>query len=222
MSGSEVRVWDLATRLFHWSLVVLVVAAVVTAQIGGNALEWHFYCGYSVLALLLFRIVWGVVGPRYARFSSFLLHPASFLAHLRARKTHAIKPYAGHSPFGSISVLVILLVLLAQAVSGLFANDDIASEGPLAKFVSQGWSDRLSWFHAELNSVVIYCLVGLHVAAIAYYYFFQRENLVKPMITGDKDGLEPEAAAHDGWRNRLLALILFVLSFAVVIWISRR
>jgi len=218
---ATVRVWDLATRLFHWSLVALVVAAVVTAQIGGNALEWHFYCGYTILALLLFRVVWGLVGPRYARFSSFSLRLSSFIAHMRARKVHAVKPYAGHSPFGSISVLVILLVLLAQAASGLFANDDIASEGPLAKFVSQGWSDRLSWFHAELNSVVIYCLVGLHVAAIAYYFFFQRDNLVKPMITGDKEGLEPEAAARDSWRGRLLALVLFTLAVSTVVWISK-
>jgi cytochrome b len=219
---SKVRVWDLATRLFHWSLAALVVAAVVTAQIGGNAIEWHFYCGYAILALLLFRILWGVMGARYARFASFMLRPAGFLAHVRARKAGMLRPYAGHSPFGSISVLVILLVLLAQAVTGLFANDDIASEGPLAKFVAQATSDRLSWFHAELNSVVIYGLVALHVAAVAYYYVFRRENLVTPMITGDKEGLEPDDAAADGWPGRLLALVLFALSLAAVAWISRR
>ena len=218
---AKVRIWDLATRLFHWSLVALVVAAVVTAQIGGNALEWHFYCGYAILALLVFRILWGIVGARDARFSSFNLRPSAFLAHMRARKAGAIEPYAGHSPFGSLSVLVILLVLLAQAVTGLFANDDIASEGPLAKFVAKDVSDRFSWFHAELNSVVIYVLVGLHVAAIAYYFFFRRENLVKPMITGDKEGLKLEAAVRDGWRGRLLALVLFAFSFAAVVWISK-
>jgi len=218
----KVRVWDLATRLFHWSLAALVVAAVVTAQIGGNALAWHFYCGYTILALLLFRILWGVAGPRYARFSSFALRPSSFLEHIRARKAGALRTYAGHSPFGSLSVLVILLVLLAQAVTGLFANDDIASEGPLAKFVPQATSDKLSAFHADLNSVLIYVLVGLHVAAVAYYFFFQRQDLVKPMITGDKEGLEPEAVAGDGWRTRVLALVLFALCFAAVIWVSKR
>src|SRR6185437_7230341 len=124
--------------------------------------------------------------------------------------------------FGSLSVLVILFVLSAQAVTGLFANDDIASEGPLAKFVAKEMSDRFSWFHAELNSVLIYVLVGLHVAAIAYYFFFRRENLVKPMITGDKEGLDADAAASDGWRGRLLALVLFALSLAFVAWISQR
>ncbi len=220
--AAKVRVWDLATRLFHWGLVALVVAAVVTAQIGGNALEWHFYCGYAILALLVFRILWGIVGARYARFSSFTLRPSAFLQHMRARKTGATPDYAGHSPFGSLSVLVILLVLLAQALTGLFANDDIASEGPLAKFVAKAVSDRLSWFHAELNSVVIYVLVGLHVAAIAYYFFFQRQNLLKPMLTGDKEGLDPAAAARDGWRARLLALLLLALSLAAVAWISQR
>lgn len=214
---SKIRIWDLATRLFHWSLVALVTAAVATAQIGGNALEWHFTCGYAILALLGFRVLWGIFGARYARFSNFKLRPSSFFAHLRERQY-----YAGHSPLGSLSVSIILLVLLAQAVSGLFANDDIASEGPLAKLVAKQVSDCFSWFHAEFNSVVIYCLVGLHVAAIAYYFFVKRENLVKPMITGDKEGLELDAAARDGWRGRLLALILLAVSSAVVLWISRR
>ncbi|HEX8956131.1 MAG TPA: cytochrome b/b6 domain-containing protein, partial [Burkholderiaceae bacterium] len=123
----------------------------------------------------------------------------------------------GHSPSGSLSVLIILLALLAQAVTGLFANDDIASEGPLAKLVAREVSDRFSWFHAELNSVLIYGLVALHVAAIAFYFFIRRENLVTPMITGDKEGLEPEEAARDGWRDRLLALALFVLSLAAAL-----
>src|SRR5581483_2126256 len=166
-------------------------------------LEWHFCCGYAILSLLMFRVLWGIAGARYARFSSFKLRPSAVLAHPRGSERHP-----GHSPLGSVSVLVILLVLLAQAVTGLFANDDIAGEGPLAKLVAKDVSDRLSWFHAELNSVVIYCLIGLHVAAIAYYFFVRRENLLKPMITGDKEGLEPEVAARDGWRSRLLALIL--------------
>ncbi|MBV8636052.1 MAG: cytochrome b/b6 domain-containing protein [Burkholderiaceae bacterium] len=213
---SKIRIWDLATRLFHWSLVMLVTAAVVTAQIGGNALEWHFYCGYAILSLLVFRILWGMVGARYARFSSFALKPSAFLSHIRTPK-----PAAGHTPFGSLSVLIILLVLLAQAVSGLFANDDIASEGPLAKLVAKEVSDRLSWFHAELNSVIIYGLAGLHVAAVAYYFFVKRENLLKPMITGDKEGLDAEVAARDDGRDRLLALVLFALSLAAVSYVVK-
>ncbi|HEX8955175.1 MAG TPA: cytochrome b/b6 domain-containing protein, partial [Burkholderiaceae bacterium] len=98
---SKVRIWDLATRLFHWSLVALVAAAVVTAHIGGNALEWHFTCGYAILTLLVFRTLWGIVGARYARFSSFSLSPSSFSAHMRARRDGARRSYAGHSPFGS-------------------------------------------------------------------------------------------------------------------------
>lgn len=217
----QTRVWDLATRLFHWSLVVLVTAAIITAQLGGNALEWHFYCGYAILALLAFRLVWGLAGPRYARFSSFSLRPSAFLAHIRARREGMPKPQAGHSPFGSLSVLIILLALAAQVGTGLFANDDIASEGPLAKLVSKDWSDELSWFHAELNSVVIYVLIGLHLAAIAYYFFFQRQNLVTPMITGDKPGLAAEDAAVDSWRVRLVALVLLALAAGLAVWISR-
>lgn len=217
----KIRVWDLATRLFHWSLAALVTAAIITAQVGGNALEWHFYCGYAILALLAFRLVWGVAGPRYARFSSFSLRPSAFLVHIRSRREDAAKVHAGHSPFGSLSVLIILLVLAEQVGTGLFANDDIASEGPLAKLVSKELSDQLSWFHAELNCVVIYVLIGLHLAAIAYYFFFQRQNLVKPMITGDKDGLVAAEPAKDGWRVRLAALVLIALAAALATWVSK-
>ena len=219
---TKVRIWDLPTRLFHWSLAVLVFAAIITVKVGGNAMVWHFYCGYTILALLIFRLIWGIIGARYARFSSFSLRPASLLAYLREPKAGHSQRFAGHTPIGSLSVLAILLVLLAQACSGLFANDDIDSEGPLVKFISKDVSDQFSWFHAELNSVIIYGLIALHIAAIAYYFFRKKENLVKPMLTGDKENLDISLAAKDTWRSSLLALILFALSFASVVWLTKR
>ncbi|MGB6053657.1 MAG: cytochrome b/b6 domain-containing protein [Burkholderiaceae bacterium] len=208
----EKRVWDLPLRLFHWSLALLVVVSLVTQQIGGNAMEWHFLSGYAVLALLLFRLAWGLVGSRYARFSSFLYAPAEILAYLRG----AARRYHGHNPLGSLSVFALLGVVLAQAVSGLFANDDIASEGPLVKFISKDWSDSFTWFHKAVSGNLIYALIGLHIAAIVYYCLRKKQNLVKPMLTGDKVVDADTQAADDSWRMRLLALALLAISAAVV------
>jgi cytochrome b len=209
----RIKVWDLPVRLFHWALVVLVVTAFVTQQIGGNAMQWHFRAGYATLTLILFRIVWGFVGPRYARFSDFLRGPSAILAHLRGRSEQTT---AGHSPLGSLSVLAMLLVLLFQAMAGLFANDDIASEGPLVKFISKELSDQTTWLHKDIGATLIYLLVGLHLAAIAWYLLRKKQNLIVPMVTGDKtlDASVPDA--HDGWRVRLLAAALLAVCAGAV------
>jgi cytochrome b len=206
----KVRVWDLPIRLFHWALAVLIGVAVITQNIGGNAMEWHFRAGYAVLALLGFRIVWGLIGSRYARFSSFLYHPSTIIGYLRGHKDALKEKYIGHNPLGSLSVIALLGVTLAQAVTGLFANDDIAYDGPLVKFISKDLSDSVTWFHKEVSATLIYVLVCMHVAAVAFYYFRKRQNLVKPMITGyhDVDFDAPEA--NDSWAMRLFALTLFV------------
>lgn len=201
----KIRVWDLPVRLFHWALAVLVVAAVVTQKIGGNAMEWHFLAGYAALTLVLFRIVWGFVGTRYARFADFFHAPGAIVAYLRNTKNGAREDYHGHNPLGSLSVFALLGVVLMQATSGLFSNDDISNEGPLVKFISKDWSDRITWFHTEISATLIYFLVGLHVAAILYYYFRKRQNLVKPMISGDKLVRGDAPAANDSWPMHLLA-----------------
>ncbi len=214
----KIRVWDLPTRLFHWVLALLMVGSVVTAKIGGNATVWHFRLGYAVLALMLFRIIWGVVGTHYVRFANFVYAPATIIAYARGAHDRT-KTMPGHNPLGSLSVFALLIVVLAQAVAGLFSNDDIANDGPLVKFISKELSDQITWFHADVNANVIYVLVGLHVAAIAFYYFRKRQNLVTPMITGDAPGEIDAPAANDGGATRLMALILFALTAAAVYWI---
>lgn len=215
----KIRVWDLPTRLFHWTLAMLVLAAIVTEQIGGSAIDWHFRVGYAALALVCFRIVWGLVGTHYARFSSFVFSPATVFAYVTGRNGMVGRRFLGHNPAGSLSVFGLLLVVLAQAASGLFANDDIASEGPLAHFISKEVSDSVTWFHGQVGGNLIYALVGLHLAAIAYYYFRKKVNLVKPMITGDKptDGAAP--AANDSLRTRLAAAIVLAACSGGVYWV---
>jgi cytochrome b len=213
---AKVRVWDLPIRLFHWALAILIATSIITQKIGGNAMEWHFLSGYAVLALVAFRIVWGLVGTRYARFSDFIYAPSTIAAYLLDTKNSLKEKYHGHNPLGSLSVFALLGMILAQALSGLFANDDIASEGPLVKFISKEFSDRITWFHVEVSANLIYALVGLHIAAVAYYYFRKKQNLVKPMITGDKDIGGDAPAANDSWAIRLLAAAIFAACMACV------
>lgn len=216
---NKILVWDLPLRLFHWSLVLLVVTSFVSAKIGGNAMQIHMLSGYAVLALLLFRLLWGFLGGTHARFASFVRSPLAVIAYLRGMKRSDAEQHLGHNPAGAWSVILMLLALLAQAATGLFANDDIATEGPLAKLVSKALSDRLTGVH-HLNVKLLLALVGMHLAAIAFYFFYKRENLVKPMITGFKDAAAGLAAtAQKQGRTWLAALLLALCAGGVYLLI---
>jgi cytochrome b len=180
-----VHVWDWPVRLFHWSIVVLVAAAIVTSYIGGDAKEWHMRAGYGVLAMVLFRIVWGFAGTRHARFASFVRGPRTAIRYARSFARRAPQATVGHNPLGGWSVLALLGALLVQAGTGLFANDDILMEGPLVKFISKDLSDRLTSLH-HLNVWLVGILIGTHIAAVLSHWIFTRENLVRPMVTGRK------------------------------------
>jgi cytochrome b len=217
---NKIAVWDLPLRLFHWLLALLVVTSLVSARIGGNAMQIHMLSGYTILTLLLFRILWGFLGGTHARFASFVRGPASALAYLVALRRQQAGTYLGHNPAGAWSAIFMLASLLLQASTGLFANDDIATEGPLAKLVSKALSDRITGIH-YLNSSLLYVLIGLHLLAVAYYFFYKREDLVKPMLTGLKEGVAApaEAAPHPGsvW---LAAVLLAACAGGVYLLIS--
>ena len=176
------RVWDLPTRIFHWALAGCVVGSVVTANIGGNAMVWHGRLGVTVVGLLAFRLVWGVLGPTYARFSQFVRGPAAIKAYLRGQWQGE-----GHNPLGALSVLAMLATLTLLVATGMFANDDIAFEGPLYALVGKELSDRLVGIHRLLEPVIV-LLVFAHLAALVFYARVRKDNLIKPMITGWKVG----------------------------------
>ncbi len=180
------RVWDLPVRLFHWMLAVLILVLFVTGNLGGDWLEWHKRAGFAVLALVLFRVIWGVAGNYHARFVNFVRGPRSVAAYMKTLAAGTSKPFLGHNPLGALSVLALLAVVAVQAVTGLFANDDIMLEGPFASKVSKQLSDLLTKVH-KLNSDLLLFLIALHVLAIAYYYFARKENLLTPMFTGIKN-----------------------------------
>ncbi|HEY4540775.1 MAG TPA: cytochrome b/b6 domain-containing protein [Noviherbaspirillum sp.] len=215
----KIRVWDLPLRLFHWVLVLLLIVSFVTQYVGGNAMDWHFRAGYAVLVLVAFRLIWGFVGPRYARFSSFIYGPSTILGYLRSRQG---KQYLGHNPLGSLSVFALLGVVLAQAVTGMFANDDIVNEGPLVRFISKDLSDQLTWIHKDVTAWLLLTLVGLHLLALVWYAVVRKRNLVMPMISGDQEVGAAEVApqpAQDSWKQRLLALAILTLLSAAMVWL---
>lgn len=209
------RVWDLPTRVFHWALTLLVLFSFVTAKVGGYWTDWHFRSGYSILALLLFRVAWGFAGSAYARFSSFVRGPAAILAYLRA----PVQSVPGHTPLGGAAIVVLLAALLLQATTGLFANDAIASEGPWAKFVSSALSDRLTTVH-RWNEKALIGLIALHLGAIAYYRWVRKLDLLKPMITGDAH--VPGPPARDDLAMRVRGAALFALAVALVAFLVIR
>lgn len=214
-----IRVWDLPTRLFHWLLAACVIALVITGKIGGAAIDWHARLGYCVLALLAFRIVWGLFGGYWSRFSSFIFSPASVLAYLKGngRPEHSV----GHNPLGAFSVFALLLILLAQVSTGLVSDDEISFTGPLTKFVSGSLSLGATAYHKSIGQWGILALVGLHVAAILFYRFKKGINLVSPMVLGDKavDGDVP--ASRDDLASRMLALVILAICAGGAYWVTR-
>lgn len=211
-----VRVWDLPVRLFHWLLVLLAATSLATGYIGGNALPWHMRSGYCILALVLFRIAWGLVGSQTARFADFIRGPAHVLGYARSLVRGASMFHAGHNPLGGLMVVLMLLLLLLQATTGLFVDDDAGTRAPLADKVSDAVVGLLTTIH-RINVNVILACVALHVCAALYYLLVRKDNLIKPMITGTK--LAPDDHAEPALAHPLSALILLALSAGFVAWL---
>ena len=206
----RVRIWDLPTRLFHWSLAGLVLAAGLSGQFGGQPwLAWHFRFGYAILTLVVFRLFWGFAGDRYARFASFAPSMRAALDYLQSPR-----PWAGHSPLGALSVYALLTVAGVQVTTGLFASDGDFTEGPWALFVSESTVKLVSSIH-RFNRWVLLALVASHLVAVAWHTYRRRDALLRGMVSGDREGIEAEAAADDA-AIRLRAVVFLALSVALV------
>ena len=214
------RVWDLPTRLFHWSLALTVIGSVVTGQIGGNAMVWHTRLGLVVLALLAFRLVWGFAGGYWSRFTSFLYGPRSVMAYLRGDSGPEGRYDIGHSPIGSLSVWALLALLALQVATGLVADDEIATTGPLNRFVSGRVAGAASAWHEEIGKSLLIVLVLVHVAAVLYYLRRKQKNLIAPMIHGDALLPAGTTASKDGAGSRLAALAIVAAAAALAWWIG--
>lgn len=208
----SMKVWDAPVRLFHWAVVLLIVVSYVSIQ--KSWMEIHFLSGYAMLALLLFRLAWGFVGSETARFRQFLRNPVRALEHLVQFGRREPDTEIGHNAAGGWMVIVLLLLLAFQVATGLCANDDVVSEGPLAKYAGKALSDRLSGWHS-FNFNLILAAIGLHVLAILAYWIVKRHNLLRPMITGRKR--LPGNVRQPRMASPVLALALLVLA-AMLVW----
>lgn len=222
MQEIPVKVWDVPVRVFHWLLVAAMAFLVVSGKVGGNLMEYHVYAGYSVLALVLFRVLWGFAGSTHARFASFVAGPSRGLAYAKRLLSGAPAPSAGHNPLGGWMVIVLLLSLLLQGGTGLFSNDDIAFEGPLYPFISKSLSDRLTSLH-HINANVLIALVAAHVAAVLFHVFVKKEDLVRAMFTGVKR-LPAGIEGTQGLRtaSSWLALVIAIACFGAVVLVVKR
>ena len=220
-ADQPVRVWDLPTRVFHWVLAASVIGSVVSAKVGGNAMTWHFRLGYLALGLLLFRLAWGLVGGRWSRFASFAYAPRTILRYLRHQHRAEEHLEVGHNPLGSLSVFALLGLLIVQVGTGLVADDEIATTGPLNRFVGGATAASATHWHKDFGQWILVLLVALHLAAILFYRFGRGTNLVLPMLHGDKRLPPGTPASADGLAERLKALLLALIGAGVVAWVVR-
>ncbi len=227
-SRSRLRVWDLPTRLFHWTLVVLVIFQIVSVTLGPdwnkefNWLTLHFWCGYAILALLLFRIAWGFVGSTTARFGHFVKGPGAGIAYLRGLFGSKAEPEIGHNPVGGWMVVALILGLLFQIVTGLFATDTDMGyyAGPLAKHASERFSSGATKIH-HIWVNLLYVMVALHVSASLFYLVVKRQNLIAPMFSGDKPVPAGMPVPALRFASARLALSLLVAAACIVYLVVR-
>lgn len=214
-----IMVWDLPTRLFHWILVALMIAQWWTAE-QSSTMDYHVWGGYAVLTLVLFRLIWGFVGSETVLFSDFVRSPGAALVYARALMRGETPHYLGHNPMGGWSILALLILLLIQAGTGLFASDDILIEGPLYAWVSNDTSDWLTSIH-HWNFNLLLAMIAVHLSAVFFYLLVKRENLIHPMLSGRKY-LPPEQIDHaPRMANPWLGLAALAVA-AFVVWLLVR
>jgi cytochrome b len=212
MSANSIKVWDLPSRLCHVFLAVSILGAYGTAEWHWLDLQWHFYFGYATLVLVVFRLLWGIWGSEHARFAEFLRGPGAVIAYVKKLISKDAAQTVGHSAVGGWAVVVLLLASFAQAFSGLFNSDDIEYFGPLYDKVNSEWVDQFGDFHESFYNVLI-ILIGVHILAALLYWLVKKQNLILPMITGEKQLAGEDAAQKPVW------LALFTLGLSgVLVW----
>ncbi len=209
-------IWDLPVRLFHWLLPILVITSYVSVKT--DQMTLHLLSGYAMAALLLFRLVWGFIGSDTARFSQFVRSPLAAIRHASHIFRREPDNTVGHNEAGGLMVLGLLALLAVQVVTGLCANDDGQTEGPLMKFISKGLSDQLSKAH-DVNFKLIMIAVGLHILAVIAYAVFKGHDLVRPMITGRKR--LPAATPAPRMVQPVAALAVLAIAAAIIFVIAR-
>ncbi|WP_372869713.1 cytochrome b/b6 domain-containing protein [Shewanella sp.] len=212
------KVWDLPVRLFHWLMVTLLGLLWWSAEAG--EMQWHQVFAYSLMALLLFRIMWGFVGSDTARFSHFLHHPLTVIRYAKTTVTEGVKGHHGHNPLGGYMVLVLLLCLALQLVSGLFATDEVFTEGPLVSMVSSDTASWLTWLHKR-NFNLLLILAGVHVLAVLWH-LLKGDKLLGAMVTGrrrrDEIDVNTDISFAPLWKAAILLLLVALPVAYLLLW----
>jgi cytochrome b len=218
----EVAVWDWPVRVVHWVMVALVMVLLATGLSGGSAvMVWHMRAGEALLALVLFRILWGFAGSENARFSSFVRGPRAVMRHLRSlfRPPHQL--HATHNPAGGWMVVALLVVLLLQCGLGLFTHDDVMTEGPLVGLVSEDLSDVLGALHRR-GWWLVAGLASVHILAVVLLLLVRDDNLIYPMFSGTKSLPQGTANPSGATASTARALALLALCAFAVGWLVTR
>jgi cytochrome b len=212
------RIWDLPVRVTHWLLVLGIAGSYLTNKLGVQYFKYHLWFGYLVVVLAAFRILWGLVGTRHARFTSFVRGPRATVAYLLATLRGRSHATPGHNPLGAWMVVFLLLTLLAQGITGLFANDEIFNTGPLYGYIGDSLSLGLTSWHRRLFDWILIGVL-LHVLAVIAHRFLAGHDLIGPMFSGRKPPeLVPAHEAIDSSRL-WLAAVLFAALVATVSWL---
>jgi cytochrome b len=214
-------VWDLPVRVMHWTLVLAVAGAWASQKLPGDWFKYHVWCGYTVLVVAVTRIVWGFIGTRHARFANFVKGPAAVVGYARALIRGVGTGVTGHNPLGALMVLALLAMLLAQAVTGLFANDEISNSGPLFGYVSVDRSNALTSLHSTLANILL-AAISLHVLAAFAYLFIKRDDLIRPMFTGRRAAGSVPPEELIGSSRSWLALTVAVLVAGALAYLVHR
>ena len=214
----KLLVWDLPVRLSHWSMMILIVSAIITGELGDDLIEQHALIGYAVLALLIFRLSWGLVGGKYSRIMTYRYHPKLLFLYLRGK----FQPALGYSPIGLLAVTCLFSLIWTQALSGLVSTDDMMFEGPLRHLVGAAWSDKLTAIHKFVGPVLIAFLV-LHLNSILFYKLVLKENKVHAMLFGYKEVPNDTPDELAGTHGRpIWAIGLLIISLTSVWYIVNK
>lgn len=216
MGGDLVKVWDLPTRIFHWIILCLVCFSWLSAKSG--YMKLHLWSGLTLLALILFRIAWGLLGSTTSRFSDFVRGPGGVIGYLRSLIRGEKLLHAGHNPAGGWMVVLLITALLVQALTGLFANDGVHFNAPLALWVSKDISDQLTDLHGKVFNVIL-MLVWIHIVAVFFYLCVKGDNLIKPMVTGNKHSVHLPRGLSLKFTPLPVALLVIALSAGFVWWL---
>ena len=206
-SNNKKLIWDLPLRLFHWLLVLALLGSWYTSEQEGDMVEQHMLLGYLILGLVIFRIIWGFVGTKHSLFKHFIPSPSAVSEYAKQVTKPNAPKYPGHNPLGSLMVIIMIVSILAQAISGLFINDDIFSSGPYYEVFGSDFSKLMKTIHIYGFDVML-ALIALHLSAIIFYWWKKKINLILPMVTGKK--LAKDINEQDQIKHSKLLIGLFV------------